>query len=587
MKDCFYKVVLCFFISVSFLHNAQAQLAPNVHFNATTCGQNNGSAQAYPTGGAGYTYNWSIAGIPPTVDTVSGLIAGNYSVTVYSGAFSAVDSFTIGASAGPATLVSVTQPTCGFNNGVINCSTTFASNFQTTFLRNGTVVEQGTQTQFSNLSPGTYIFIVSSPGAPCPTDTLPPIVLSDTGTYPVISGVQITPEKCFGNKKGAINVTVTNCAGGCTFSWANIPGNTTDSAVGISAGIDTFRVSGGGCINIDTIITVPGPLAPLGCSLNTHTSSCSQNNGSAVALVSGGTAPFTYLWSAGAHSGDSATNLAGNSTIYLTVTDSHGCVLPDSAVVSATPGPVMAVTPPDSICARDNTGLITVTPVSGAGPFSYIWSNAETTNVNAGLSPGLYTLTVTDALGCDTVLGVTVPAYIGRVSGLTGYTVYLGQTVDIQLQVNVPVTNVQWSPYISGSSGSLNVTFQPQQDSVYTVIITYGNGCKLYDTIQVNVATANNQDWKIPNTFTPNGDGINDYFKLINTPYLSSFHIWIFDRWGGKVFESTQSDFLWDGTNQFDGEKPFNNGVFSYVIEYQTLDTGAKGNIGGNITLIK
>lgn len=585
MKDCFYNVVLCFLISVFSLHNANAQLAANGHANNTTCGQNNGSAEAYPTGGAGYTYNWSIAGIPNTVDTVSGLIAGNYSVTVYSGVSSVVWNFTIGASTAPATLDSVRQPRCGLNNGYIGCSTTFSS---TMLLRNGTVVELGTQTQFSNLSPGTYTFIASSPGAPCSPDTLPPIVLSDTGTYPVIGRVQITPEKCFGDGKGTVHVTVTNCTGGCTFSWAHIAGNTTDSAVAIPAGTDTFRVSEGGC-NIDTIVIVPGPLAPLADSLQTHTSSCGRNNGIAVALVSGGLAPYTYLWSRGTRRGDSATNLAGNSPIYLTVTDSHGCVLLDTAVVSSTPRPVIAVAPPDSICAGDNNGLIIVTPLSGASPFRYIWSNAETTNVNAGLSPGLYSLTVTDALGCDTVLRVIVPAYHGRLSATItpGATVYIGQTMDIQLHVNVPVTNVQWSPYINGSDGSLNVSFKPLQDSVYTVIVTYGNGCKLYDTLRVYVTGVGNGEWTIPNTFTPNGDGINDYFKIIRSPLLSSFHIWIFDRWGSKVFESTQSDFLWNGADQFAGEKPFNTGVFSYVIEYQKLDSDTKGNIGGNITLIK
>ena len=118
--------------------------------------------------------------------------------------------------------------------------------------------------------------------------------------------------------------------------------------------------------------------------------------------------------------------------------------------------------------------------------------------------------------------------------------------------------------------------------------MTYGEGCKLYDTLLVKVAGPNNGDqWTIPNTFTPNGDGINDNFKIVGAPYVSAFHIWIYDRWGNKVFESTNVDFLWNGTDQFVGEKPFNSGVFSYVIEYQRLDEESGGKIGGNVTLIK
>ena len=589
MKDSFYNVVLCLLLSVFSLHTAQAQLNATASAHATTCGQNNGSVQINATGGAGYTYAWSVAGVPNTVDTLSGLPSGNYSVTVSSGGSSVTVQFVIGASVGPVTLNSVTQPTCGLNNGAINCTTTLSSGFQTELFRNDTLVELGTQTQFANLPSGSYIFIFNSPGTACPVDTIFQ-TLSDNSSYPHIDSAEITPEKCFGAKQGAVTVFVSNCTGGCTYSWTNIPGNTTTSATGLGAGTYTFKVTGGGCGSKDTIITVPGPLAPLADHLSTTTSSCGQSNGIAVANVTGGTPPYTYLWSAGTPASDSTTNLPGNSNIYLTVTDSHGCTLLDTATISSVPRPVIAVTPPQPICQGDNNGLITVTPVSGDAPFSYIWSNAETTNINAGLSPGLYSLTVTDAIGCDTVLQVTVPAYQGQISTtyITGPTVVYGQTVQVQLNVNVPVTDVQWSPYIPQANGSLNAAFKAFQDSVYTVIVTYGNGCKLYDTINIYVSPANNGDeWTIPNTFTPNGDGINDNFKIIGGPYVSSFHIWIFDRWGNKVFESTQADFLWNGTDQFVGEKPFNSGVFSYVIEYQKLDADSGGKIGGNVTLIK
>jgi gliding motility-associated-like protein len=585
MKVCFYNVVFCLLITVFSLHAAQAQLMPNVHPNNTTCGQNNGSAEAYPTGGVGgYTYAWSIAGIPNTQDSVSGLIAGNYQVTVYSGGTSAVQAFVISASASPITVNQVVQPTCGLNNGSLNFTTTFSSNFQTTLLRNDTVVEQGTQTQFTNLQPGTYAFIASSPGAPCSPDTIIE-VLSDNSTIPVISNVTVTPDACFGNNNGAITVAVANCAGGCTYSWSGMPTNTTTSATALPAGRDTFIVTEG-CAHIDTIITVPGPLAQLTGSLTTSASNCGQTNGIAIDPVTGGTAPYTYQWSAGTPVGDSATNLPGSSPIYVTVTDSHGCTVIDTGAIGSVPKPQVAVTPPDTICAGDNTGLIVVTPISGDAPFSYIWSNFESTNVNAGLSPGLYSLTVTDAVGCDTIVQVVVPSYSGQISANYIGGGDVGSTVEIELNVNVPVTNVQWSPYIPGSEGSLNVAFKPLQDSVYTVIVTYGKGCKLYDTLAVNVYYYN-AGWVIPNTFTPNGDGINDNFKLITSPDLSSFHIWIFDRWGSKVFESTQVDFLWNGTDQFVGQKPFNSGVFSYVIEYQSLVSGSSGKIGGNITLVK
>jgi gliding motility-associated-like protein len=164
-----------------------------------------------------------------------------------------------------------------------------------------------------------------------------------------------------------------------------------------------------------------------------------------------------------------------------------------------------------------------------------------------------------------------------------------GQTVVINLNPNVPVTSVTWSPYIQGSTDNTEVGFVPQHTDTETVILTYGQSCKIYDTIVVEVAvdTGFFSKWSIPNTFTPNADGINDNFKVISSPDLSFFHIWIFDRWGNKVYESTDVGFLWDGLDQFAGNKPLNTGVFSYVIEYQEVNKDSKGNIGGNISLVK
>jgi gliding motility-associated-like protein len=92
----------------------------------------------------------------------------------------------------------------------------------------------------------------------------------------------------------------------------------------------------------------------------------------------------------------------------------------------------------------------------------------------------------------------------------------------------------------------------------------------------------------VPNTFTPNGDGVNDNFYLISyPPSISSFHIWIFDRWGAKVYESTDVNFNWDGTDIFVANKPLTTAVFAYAIEYRVFNDPEKRDIGGNISLVK
>jgi gliding motility-associated-like protein len=674
MRNCFYKVIFCVLIVVFTLGKAEAQLTAVVHIHPTTCGLSNGEVAVYPSGGNGsYTYEWSVAGTANTVDSLGGLIAGLYTITVTSGGGSIVESATVAASNvptlsiiaqrdticigssdlltaagatmggytwsggtlvspvnadsisisvlssgtntytltwGPAgcpasatvqiaayavngTLSSSVQPSCGTDNGKIFYTTSAPNGhiFETTLLRNDTVVELGTQTQFSSLAPGSYLFIVSDPSTGC-TDTLAPVVLADNSTYPVISNVTIRPDSCFGNNNGAITVTVTNCASGCTYSWGGRnPGQSTDSLVHIPAGIDTFSVHSGGCSNIDTIITVPGPPSALHDSLTISPSHCGRHDGFVIDSVTGGTPPYTYVWSIGTPSGDSVTGLPGDTSITLMLTDSHGCTASDSAKIGSTPGPHAVISVPDTICEDDNTGILILTPRSPDGPFTYIWSNAQITTVNAGLSPGLYTVTMTDAVGCDTVMSAIVPAWDAQVSATfsPSSSVTLGQTMVINLQINVPPTNIRWDPYINGSTGNSEVSFTPQlQDSMYIVTVYYGQSCRVMDTLQIHVTSSlDGGKWAIPNTFTPNGDGINDNFKIISGPDLSSFHIWIFDRWGNKVFDSTDPDFLWNGTDQYAGNSPMNTGVYSYVIQYQALDSNSKGEIGGNISLIK
>ena len=485
-----------------------------------------------------------------------------------------------------ASLVNNIQPTCGLNNGTIQCSSTSTTTINT-FLRNGSVVQTGSSTVLDSAGPGTYTFFIYDPPTGC-SDTVSNIVLADNSVYPTISNVAVTPEQCYGNNKGEINVTVGNCTGGCTFAWSQNPADNTDSAVSLKAGIDTFYVTSNGC-TIDTAIIVPGPTSTLASSLTTTPDHCGKGVGTAIDSTTGGLGSYTYVWSMGSPSGDSVTNLVGDSMIYVTVTDSHLCSVIDSAIVGSTPKPVANMTPSDTICATESNGILIVTPTSADGPFSYLWSNGQTTNVDAGLPPGAYSVTVTDAVGCDTILLATVPAYQTQLSlaATPGTTVNAGQEVVIQLSTNVPFTNITWDPYIPASLGSTVAAFQAEQTTQYTVTVSYGLACQITENILITVMPDSVTKWVIPNTFTPNNDHLNDFFKLITYPNLSTFQIWIYDRWGNKVYDSTDPEFQWDGNDHYSGNGALNTGVFAYVIQYQELNSDTKKTIGGNISLIK
>lgn len=116
--------------------------------------------------------------------------------------------------------------------------------------------------------------------------------------------------------------------------------------------------------------------------------------------------------------------------------------------------------------------------------------------------------------------------------------------------------------------------------------------CSFPDSINTSYGAASSYEIddkiifnNLPNIFTPNSDGINDNFKLLSKINIGdSFMIKILNRWGQIVFESTDSDFIWQGKNQF--EENLYDGVYYYVISF-TNNCSEKENLKGFVTLIR
>jgi gliding motility-associated-like protein len=105
-------------------------------------------------------------------------------------------------------------------------------------------------------------------------------------------------------------------------------------------------------------------------------------------------------------------------------------------------------------------------------------------------------------------------------------------------------TSWAWDFGDGGTSTQQNPTHSFPTSGTYTVVVTVtnANGCTDTDTLIVIV----NEDFLLPNVFTPNGDGINDEF-FITTSGLSEYKLEIYDRWGVKLFESAEPNVHWDG----------------------------------------
>lgn len=150
-------------------------------------------------------------------------------------------------------------------------------------------------------------------------------------------------------------------------------------------------------------------------------------------------------------------------------------------------------------CSGDTNGEITATSQNGLPPYSYTWSNSQTTAIATGLAAGTYTLTVTDSIGCSTTAALTIsnPPVLNISTTATDLICNSNNSGNINTSVSggVPNYSYQWS------NGSVSPQLVNATAGTYTVSITDVNGCQLIDTVTLAEPTA------LVTTVQDNGNG--------------------------------------------------------------------------------
>jgi hypothetical protein len=171
---------------------------------------------------------------------------------------------------------------------------------------------------------------------------------------------------------------------------------------------------------IDDVEISPIPQGVQECSYtvvaNTTNAGCSANNGSAQVTVNGCTSPYTYAWSNGGNTASINNVAAGNYTV--TVSDAN-CSVSTTVSISAYTAPSVQLTTINANCGASN-GVVIANP-AGTGPFTYAWSNSNTTQAANNLGAGTYTVTVTGAGNCSASASASITASAGSLT-LTGNT---------------------------------------------------------------------------------------------------------------------------------------------------------------------
>lgn len=448
--------------------------------NVSCFGGNNGAASVTASGGTSpYTYSWSPSG--GTSSSASGLPAGSYTLLVTdSKGCTVTQTVSITQPAALTATVTSTNETCDYlNNGT---ATITAAGGTPAYTYTWLPGNQSTSS-ISGLSNGTYTVILNDSKG-CSVTSFATITQPPTLTATTINPTNVS---CNGGSNGSATANASGGTPNYTYSW--MPGGQTGvSASNLPAGTYTLTVTDANSCTATNTVTITQPPVLTVTATVTNVSCSGGSNGSITATPSGGTSPYTYVWSPGNQTTSTVSGLS-NGVYTVTVTDSKGCTVSANYIISQ-PAPLAIVITPTAVsCFGGSNGIATSTVSGGTPSYTYSWSPSGGTGSTAsGLSSGGYTLQVTDSKGCIATRTITITqptALTATVTSTNETCDYLNNgTATATIAGGTPAYTYTWQP------GNLNgSSISNQAAGTYTVNVTDSKGCPLTATVTITQPT--------------------------------------------------------------------------------------------------
>jgi gliding motility-associated-like protein len=375
--------------------------------------------------------------------------------------------------------------------------------------------------------------------APCIPNPCPSITLTPSN---------IVNATCFGLSDGSANVSASGGTAPYTYQW--MPGNLSGaSQTGLAAGTYTVTVTDANLCTGDTTLVISSPPQIQVNTLNVTGTDCGSSTGAIEISVSGGSGNYSYAWNPNAGSSASIQNLAGGNYTVVVTDLANGCTSTLQINVPTLGGPVLnnpVLTPP--LCFGASNGSIQASAGGSTPPYQYSLNNgpSQASGLFSGLAAGQYTVTATDANGCQNSLNVTVtePSLLA-LNAIADVEICSGDSV--QLTASASGGTAPFTYAWMGSTGTSSYWAAPMVSSTVDITVTDANGCIAGDLITVAIVPCGNIEIFIPNVFTPNGDGQNDTYGIQSINALTQEAV-IVNRWGEVMAVLNQLNQWWDGT---------------------------------------
>ncbi|GAB4449527.1 MAG: hypothetical protein OHK0036_06650 [Bacteroidia bacterium] len=548
--------------------------------NTITCSNPNAGISA-TTGSGSYSYTWTGSGIVSGQNTSSITVnqGGNYSVTVMNTANGCTTS--IGTSVSTDTnppVISITP-----SSQTLSCSNPtaqiIASGSSINYSWSGTGITSGSNSATVTINnPGTYT-VTGTASNGC-TASATSTIYPDANA-PVITLSSGNATITCSNTSPTISAN-TGTLSNVSFSWSPTSGiasgANSSTATFTSSGTYTLTVTNlnNGCSSFTTVSIVSNTNTPNISTSVSNSITCTTNTAQVTAFTTD--SPVSYVWSgtgivSGLGTGTIIVNQGGIYSVTITNT-SNGCS--SSATVNVPSNMILSIniTGNSVLCSGQTTTL------NASGANTYTWSTGDNTPsiIITPTSSTTYTVTgISGVCSGSALINITVNANPNVSVTPTSATIQI--TGEVSLQASGANT-YSWTP-----SNNLNNPFVFNPVATPTVTTDYcvwgfdTNGCSDSACVKIYV-DANCGDLFVPNIFSPNGDNNNDELCVYGTLCIVKDYLFvIYDRWGEKVFETTDKNACWDGTYK---GKLLNNATFVYYIKgikYDNTTIDKKGNI--------
>ena len=370
--------------------------------------------------------------------------------------------------------------------------------------------------------------------------------------------------------------------GALTYSWDN--GQSGPVLAGVPAGDYCLTITDASNCQVTRCITIP-EIGPQIDSTNVIDANCDGENGAAGIFVSGGSSPYTYSWNDSNNQTDAVALGLDSGTYIVTVTDASNCTLTDTIFVDQPfENPSINIEGPSVLCFPE-AAILEAT--SDDSTLSYVWSTGQAGAVISVVPDTDTTLYVTGSNGpCaaqDSIfIAVSNPIQNVEILYEPDTTVLYGDSLVVTISGD-NITSYLWD--VLGDSTASVVLF-PGDSTLYEVALGGLPPCG-DSVIFIPVNVIPEVDPLIPDAFTPNGDGLNDVFEVINASFFVTIEMRIYNRWGELVFEEigdASSLQGWDGT--YNG-KQAPAGSYMTVVLAKQLGRPDQRQASGSVSLIR